>query len=206
MAAERYAFTAEAIESVRICRLPQRTLLGALRELGAAEQLWELIVGDLLRAQQRMLLLGRMSATERVAFFLISQSKRPQPRWVRRPRIWLPMSRRDIADHLGLNVETISGSLAQLAKSGVIAVPNIHEIAVVDPLRLEVLARGQPDRSMAPNAVRGELVVQRPALGATASRSLGEIRPSGPPAAPREHNGAPVGDQEPGRRNRPWSG
>jgi hypothetical protein len=52
------------------------------------------------------------------------------------------MPRSDIADYLALTIETVSRSLADLKKSGVIAVPNVHEIAILDPARLEALAQG----------------------------------------------------------------
>jgi len=147
-AADSYAFSAEAIEPIRLCRLPRRSLLATLRDFCAVEQrLLEVAVSDLVRAQERMLVLGRMTATERLAFFLAFQTRRPQPCGVSQPRIRLAMSRGDIADYLGLQVETVSRSLAQLAKRGVIAIPNLHEVLIVDPAQLEALAGGHPDRN-----------------------------------------------------------
>ena len=52
------------------------------------------------------------------------------------------MTRGDIADYLGMTIETVSRSLTKLAKSGVIAIPNIHEVVIVDRSWLESLAQG----------------------------------------------------------------
>jgi len=52
------------------------------------------------------------------------------------------MSRVDIADDPGVTVETVCRSLTKLAKSGVIAIPNIHEVVILDRSRLESLMRG----------------------------------------------------------------
>jgi CRP/FNR family transcriptional regulator len=154
-ASDSYAFSAEAIEPIRICRLARQSLLATLRDLNAAEQgLLEVAVSDLVQAQERMLLLGRMTAIERLASFLAFQTTRRQARWVLQPRIRLPMSRSDIADHLGLNSETISRSLTLLEKQGVIALPNIHEVVIIDPSRLQALADGQDDRTTSATAAR----------------------------------------------------
>ena len=142
-AAESYAFSAEAIEPIRLCRLLRRGLLRLLGDSHAMEQrLLDVAVNKLLLAQEHMVLLGRKTTIERVASFLFFQAKRPQPRGVLPPRIHLPMSRVDIADYLGVTVETVCRSLTKLAKSGVIAIPNIHEVVILDRSRLESLVQG----------------------------------------------------------------
>ncbi|WP_053080438.1 helix-turn-helix domain-containing protein [Methylobacterium variabile] len=77
------------------------------------------------RAQDHMLLLGRKSAKERVASFLLGLSRRAGTGGA----IALPMSRTDIADHLGLTIESVSRTLTQLEREGVIALP-AHRRAV----------------------------------------------------------------------------
>ena len=142
-APEYYAFSAEALEPIRLCRLSRRGLLRMLSDSHAMEQrLLDVAVNKLLLAQEHMVLLGRKTMIERVASFLLFQAKRPQPRGVLPPRIHLPMSRVDIADYLGVTVETVCRSLAKLAKSDVITIPNIHEVVILDRSRLESLARG----------------------------------------------------------------
>jgi CRP/FNR family transcriptional regulator len=142
-APEHYAFSAEAIEPIRMCRLSRRGLLRLLSDSDAMKQrLLEVAVNKLVLAQEHMVLLGRKTTIERVASFLLFQSKRPQPRGVLPPRIHLPMSRGDISDYLGVTVETVCRSLTKLAKFGVIAIPNIHEVVILDLSRLESLAHG----------------------------------------------------------------
>ena len=66
-----------------------------------------------------MLLLGRKNAVEKIATFLLDLSRRT----AKNDQIDLPMSRTDIADHLGLTIETVSRSLTQLERQGVIELP-----------------------------------------------------------------------------------
>src|SRR5208337_264941 len=101
-APEYYAFSAEAIEPIRMCRPSRRGLLRLLSDSDAMRQrLFEVAVNKLVLAQEHMVLLGRKTMIERMASFLLFQAKRPQPRGVLPPRIHLPMSRGDIADYLG---------------------------------------------------------------------------------------------------------
>jgi CRP/FNR family nitrogen fixation transcriptional regulator len=66
-----------------------------------------------------MLLLGRKSAMEKIATFLLDMAER----FAETDHVDLPMSRTDIADHLGLTIETVSRSLTQLERQGVIELP-----------------------------------------------------------------------------------
>jgi CRP/FNR family nitrogen fixation transcriptional regulator len=74
---------------------------------------------SLERAQDHMLLLGRKSALEKIATFILDMSERVSDEGA----VALPMSRADIADHLGLTIETVSRSLTELERRGVIEVP-----------------------------------------------------------------------------------
>ncbi len=176
-ASNGYAFSAEAIEPIRMCRMSRRKLLAVLGGSQAAERcLLDVAVRDLVRAQEQMLLLGRKTATERMASFLLCEATRPQPRGVQRPRIHLPMSRSDIADYLGLNVETISRTLAKLRKSGVIAIPNIHELVILDLSCLEALARGSLTESASDDGGRvpdAESRISKATSSAASRRSPG---------------------------------
>ena len=140
-----YSFTAEALETARICRISRARLQTALHEFRPmADRLLAVMADDLIQAHNQMLLLGRKSATERIASFLLSQATRPQPRGIQWPRIHLPMGRSDIADYLGVATETVSRTLATLQRRKIIALPNVHEIVVIDALQLEELAN-RPD-------------------------------------------------------------
>jgi CRP-like cAMP-binding protein len=85
-----------------------------------------------------MLLLGRMTAAERVASFLIEVSDRRQMRNV----VDLPMTRTDIADYLGLTIETVCRELSKLKRDGIIASvkPRTHRILLRDRDVLEAMS------------------------------------------------------------------
>ena len=81
-----------------------------------------------------MLLLGRKNALERVAAFLLEMDERIIPTGI----MALPMNRRDIADYLGITVETVSRALTLLQQAGVLKFngPNHREIVLRDRMRL----------------------------------------------------------------------
>jgi CRP/FNR family nitrogen fixation transcriptional regulator len=111
-----YRVTAEAvgdamIASFRRCSLEEPADIdrGLAREVVATALL------NLERAQEHMILLGRKSATEKVATFLLNMAKRMEG-----DAIELPMSRSDIADYLGLTIETVSRTLTHFERKGAI--------------------------------------------------------------------------------------
>ena len=83
-----------------------------------------------------MLILGKRSAMERVVCFLQEMSARARTKGA----IDLPMSRTDIADYLGLTIETISRSITALRNEGVVLVPNAHQLILRDMPSLRALA------------------------------------------------------------------
>ena len=87
---------------------------------------------ELAAAQEQMLLLGRKSALERLATFLMTMRKRA-PSSDDGDTILLPMSREDIGDYLGLTIETVSRTMSRLRKSGTIELPDPHHLVVRDP-------------------------------------------------------------------------
>jgi CRP/FNR family nitrogen fixation transcriptional regulator len=83
-----------------------------------------------------MLVLGRKNACERLAWFLIDMSERiPAP-----DRVDLPMSRQDIADYLGLTIETVSRTMTQLQDDSMIALPSCRHVVLRDRQGLVDLA------------------------------------------------------------------
>lgn len=127
-------FSAEAVGEVVVMRYPLRAterLIDDTPQL--ARKLCEMTLRDLAHAQGRMLLLGRMTAPERVANFLLEMSDR---RDAQRSLV-LPMSRLDIADYLGLTTETVCRTLTAFKRAGVIAIPNPHRIEFSDRPALE---------------------------------------------------------------------
>lgn len=91
---------------------------------------------SLVRAQQHQLVLGRRSATEKIAGFILDMMERLDGDAM----IGLPMQRNDIADYLGLTFETVSRALRVLKDEGAINVPSVHQIEVLDQPALELLA------------------------------------------------------------------
>ena len=76
-----------------------------------------------------------MTASERVAAFLLEMFERRD----RRKALDLPMSRNDIADYLGLTIETVCRVLSIFKRSGAIAIPNPHRIELLDRTALEAM-------------------------------------------------------------------
>lgn len=137
--------SAETIDSVQICRFSRTVLSSMLTELPALERkLLDIAIHELALNQQQLLLLGRKTALERIATFLLSWWQRqgtcntPLPQ--ANTRLTLPLSRTDLADYLGLTIETVSRSLSTLKKDGLIEIPNIHEVVLLRPQALADIA------------------------------------------------------------------
>lgn len=121
---EEHTFSAEAITDCRIVVIKRSALVAlAARDNEMARQMWELTARELQRAQGRMLVLIK-SAQERVAGFLLEMAARAADGGA----VELPMSRQDIADYLGLTIETVSRTLTQLEKSAAIELPSSRRI------------------------------------------------------------------------------
>jgi CRP/FNR family transcriptional regulator len=140
---DTYAFSAEAIERVRFCRFQRGKLRALLDDFPLMEKrLLEVAAHELVAAQEQMLLLGRKTARERLASFLETQSRRGLPCDQPRRRFKLPMTRGDIADYLGLTIETVSRTLTRLRAEGLIEIISQSELMVRDPRGLASLAGG----------------------------------------------------------------
>jgi CRP/FNR family transcriptional regulator len=140
---DTYAFSAEAIEDVRLCRFPRAKLRALLDDFPLMEKrLLEVAAHELVAAQEQMLLLGRKTARERLASFLLMLSRQGVPCGQPRRRFRLPMTRNDIADYLGLTIETVSRTLTRLRAEGVIQILSQSELGIPDVAALEGLAGG----------------------------------------------------------------
>lgn len=144
---ERYTYTAEAVDKAVLCRFPHRKFEQLLDEFPKLEKrLLQTASNELAAAQDQMLLLGRKTAQERIATFLLSLSDRAMRRGLRGNVIKLPMSRSDIGDYLGLTIETVSRTLTRLRKSGAVDLPNAQEIRIlVRPALLEFAGLSEED-------------------------------------------------------------
>lgn len=113
---DTHRFSAEAIVDSNIVLVKRAALTRAAEQDGAvAHELWQVTAHDLEALQDHMLLLGRKTAAERVASFLMRLSKQAKSQTIE-----LPMSRGDIADHLGLTLETVSRMFSQFVRDGTI--------------------------------------------------------------------------------------
>jgi CRP-like cAMP-binding protein len=116
-----FDFAAEAVSDVVLRRYPRR-MVDALAENNVAltRRLREVTADNLRTAYSRLLLLGRKTASERIASFLLEMTERlPESK----PDVLdLPMGRTDIADHLGLTIETVCRVLAHLRREQTIAI------------------------------------------------------------------------------------
>jgi CRP/FNR family nitrogen fixation transcriptional regulator len=121
-----HTFSAEAIVECKVLVIKRSALVTlAGRDTDVARQLWTMTASELQRAQDHILLLIK-TAQERVAGFLLEMATRGAAG----NEIELPMSRQDIADYLGLTIETVSRTLTQLENSAAIAVPSSRRIVL----------------------------------------------------------------------------
>jgi CRP-like cAMP-binding protein len=117
--------TAEALGDT-ILVAARRSALGDDRDADAARRLFGLAMAQLHREREHALTLGRRSASERVAWFLIDIAERLGTG----DHLDLPMSRQDIADYLGLTIETVSRTLTQLQGSGLISLAGCRSVSL----------------------------------------------------------------------------
>jgi CRP/FNR family nitrogen fixation transcriptional regulator len=112
-----HRFTAEAVVETTVCLIRRQSLeVLANTDVVVSRSLLGMTATQLQHAEDHMLLLGRKSALERVAAFVLEMDKRLTAAGV----MSLPMTRRDIADYLGLTLETVSRALSQLHEAGTI--------------------------------------------------------------------------------------
>jgi len=113
-----HRFTAEAVVHTTVWIAKRRSLFAGLAtgDIPTTNNLRHLISGTLEQAEKHLLLLGRQSALEKVASFLMEMDRR-----LGEPEVMaLPMARRDIADYLGLTIETVARALSILRDEGVL--------------------------------------------------------------------------------------
>lgn len=132
-----------AVTPVTVCRLPAESV----REIGGRhaalyEGLLRTACREVARLGDRLLLLARLSASERIATFLLEMLVHADPAAGSEggTTVRLPMSREDIADYLGLNVETVSRTLSRFKREGLIQLPKPGRAVIGDAGRLKALA------------------------------------------------------------------
>lgn len=127
-------FSAEATADSVLMRYPRRQVESLIASTPAlAQHVHKLTTTGLQRAYERMVLICHKSAQERIAWFLLEMGKRSAGS----DTFLLPMTRADIADYLGLVIETVSRVLTQFKVAGTISIRNINRITLVDRDALE---------------------------------------------------------------------
>jgi len=140
---ESYAFSAEAVIPALLCRFPRRKLEALITRFPKIEsKLLGIARHELAAAQDQMLLLGRKTAKERIASFLLLLSHGAVRRGQPDSPVAVPMSRGDIGDFLGLTTETVSRCFTQLKKSRLITLLPNGRVDLTNRDVLEELAEG----------------------------------------------------------------
>ena len=131
-----HRLAAEAIIDTTVRLVKRRSLeQAAATDVQVARKLWAMTAGDLRHAEDHMLLLGRKTAMERVATFLLEMDRRLAVAGL----MALPMCRRDIGDYLGLTLETVSRALSQLHTQGVLGFSGARQRVLRNRQRLRNL-------------------------------------------------------------------
>jgi CRP-like cAMP-binding protein len=137
-----YGATAEAVGDVTLLRCP-RTCIERKKEIGHAREMVAMLSKSLCAAQEHVAMLGHQGARERVASFLLKLA-RGQGRGAGQT-LELPIGRQDIADYLGLTIETTCRTLSDFKATHVITAPSRHQIVIRNIERMESIADGCED-------------------------------------------------------------
>ena len=138
-----HPYSAEAVSQVELCRFLMREMRDLFSHFTELERrLLAMREEELITAQDRMVTLGRRNPIEKISAFLLEFSHR-QERWGQAPTpLTLAMTRGDIADYLGLTVETVSRTFTRLKSDGIIALPEATRVELIDRERLnDILLR-----------------------------------------------------------------
>ncbi|MFT9257487.1 MAG: helix-turn-helix domain-containing protein [Acetobacter sp.] len=157
-ASDVYSFGAETVDTVQVCRFQRPQLEALLSDFPVFERnLLTAVTDRLAEAQEQMLLLGRKTAREKVATFLLDRlHAHDHARATAAARdhdddsapvtehiASVPMTRIDIADYLGLTIETVSRTISALRREQIIANMENHAIRILAPAVLRQIASGQ---------------------------------------------------------------
>lgn len=135
---DEHAFSAEALENSQLCWFPRSRFDDFVDDHSTMErELYRMAAHELAAAQRQFVLLGRKTAIERLASFLLFMAERVErSSSTRTGTIRLPMTRSDIADYLGLTKETVSRVISTLKRDRVIRLEEFNSIQILDRDRL----------------------------------------------------------------------
>jgi CRP/FNR family transcriptional regulator len=143
-AGQTYDFSAEAIEASTACRFRRIAYREEIRRNPSLEAaLFDRMTRELAAAQAQMLLLGRKTAQERIASFLLDLPDHDPCRPGPKDQVRLPMTRAEIADYLGLTIETVSRVLTRFKTTGVIRLLSLNDLRIEQPDYLRAIAEGE---------------------------------------------------------------
>ncbi len=138
--AGQHACTAECLEHTSVCELPFDRLEEVSREIpGLRQQLMKIISREMAQEHRHLLILGKRNAHERLAVFLLGLSSRFESRGFSPTEFQLSMSRNDLANYLGLAVETVSRLFTRFQEQGVLDVER-KQVRITDMDGLRQLA------------------------------------------------------------------
>lgn len=140
---DEHGFTAETLERSEMCRFPRWRFEAFIDARPSMKrELYRVAMHELAEAQRQIVLLGRKTAPERLASFLLSLDERIGDHGGVPGQIALPMNRLDIADYLGLTKETVSRTFTAFKTTGVIRLLSDDLVLILDRNRLESIASG----------------------------------------------------------------
>ena len=133
---ETYRAAAQTLSPTLVRVMPRPALEALAAERGdVARRLLELTTDSLRRCQDHVLMLGRRTACERVAALLLDLAERTGAQAL----LDVPMTRQDMADYLGLTIETVSRTFTQFQHDGLSALPTTRKVLLRDRAALEAM-------------------------------------------------------------------
>ncbi len=136
---ERHLCSAKVLETTSVCELPYERLFELSAQIPSLQRhFFRLLSKELGRDEHMLLLLGKATAEERLATFLVNLSQRFKARGFSEMEFNLSMSRHDIGNYLGLAVETVSRMFSRLQDDGVLTVHR-KNIVIHDMARLHAM-------------------------------------------------------------------
>lgn len=157
---EESDITAEPVTETRLCSFRRADIEGLIAKSPELEhRLYMQALAELEDARELLLTLGRRTARERVAAFLLfvaRHSPPTDPTGDAQPKLKLLLTRSEIADFLGLTIETVSRQLHQLEADGVVRLEHKRSITILDTERLR-LESGEFDGASGPDQAQGSI-------------------------------------------------
>lgn len=143
---DAFTFTAEAVTTCKIRRISRR---GFQQEVSRCDEIRPAYIDLLCRenaaANDQMVLLSKKNAEERLCSFIVKLAMRPGAQ--RQNLLRVPMNRQDIADYLGLTIETVSRTITKLAARDIVAAEGRHDLKIISMDKLLRLSGGADDFS-----------------------------------------------------------